>query len=85
MRISRLYVDTPLDEGLQIQLPPGVAHYVGNVLRLKADATVVLFNGDGFEYRAGIIAASKKQVSVCIQSRKAGTPESPLQTHLGLG
>lgn len=42
------------------------AHHMANVLRLKAGATITLFNGNGHEYPARIESVHKAQVEVQI-------------------
>ncbi len=51
MRIPRIYIDVPLTVGGEVNL--GAAHrHVGQVLRLKVGARLVLFNGLDGEYTA---------------------------------
>src|SRR3954452_7985619 len=44
-RTPRLYVDAPLGTGGEVALAPAQAHYLRNVLRLKAGDPVLVFNG----------------------------------------
>lgn len=57
MRAIRSYVDQPLSGGEETCLPRRAAHHLIRVLRLKAGAAVVLFNGNGAQYPATIIEA----------------------------
>lgn len=82
MRVSRFYLDTPLSEGEQT-LTGDVAHYIGRVLRLGPGAKVQIFNGSGEEWPGEVMAAGKREVLVKLHAAVAGTPESPLHTHLG--
>jgi len=82
MRVSRFYLDTPLNEGEQT-LTGDVAHYIGRVLRLGPGAKVQIFNGSGQEWPGEVMAAGKREVLIKLQAAIAGLPESPLQTHLG--
>ena len=83
MRLSRLYIDQPLALTKTFVLPPEAGHYLAKVLRVKISQTVVLFNGDGFEYTATITAVTKAHVSVEISKQQVGQAPSPLHTHLG--
>jgi len=85
MRVSRLYVDSPLNVGGRIELDDDAAHYVRSVLRLKQDQAIVVFNGQGGEYHARFSEVSRKAVRVEIESHVARDVESPLAIHLGLG
>jgi len=78
MRRSRLFIDMPLVVGQDIVLPKESAHYLVNVLRLRVGATVTLFNGQGGEYIARFIAATKKNAQLQVDEFKAVDCESPL-------
>ena len=47
--LPRLYVAPPLGEGVLVTLDESQANYLGNVLRLKEGADVLLFDGVGGE------------------------------------
>jgi len=85
MRVSRLYVSAPLNVGQQLELDTDSAHYFRTVLRLKADAEVVLFNGSGGEYVGRLLEVSRKHVRVSIEKWSDRSVESPLEIHLGMG
>jgi len=53
-RSPRLYVAAPLDGGGEVALERAQAHYLTNVLRLKAGARVLVFNGSDGEWGATI-------------------------------
>jgi len=82
MRVSRFYLDRPLAAG-EVILDGDVAHYIGRVLRLAPGAPVQIFNGTGLECPGEVSAVSKRDVTITLQQPVAGTPESPLHTHLG--
>ncbi|WP_069624565.1 RNA methyltransferase PUA domain-containing protein [Methyloceanibacter marginalis] len=44
-KLPRLFVKSPLRTGAEIVLPPDQAHYLANVLRLKPQEQVLVFNG----------------------------------------
>jgi 16S rRNA (uracil1498-N3)-methyltransferase len=53
-RAPRLFVDTPLGAGQTVALERDQSNYLGNVLRLSAGATVLVFNGREGEWQAAI-------------------------------
>ena len=86
MRIPRLCVFEPLAAGAEIVLPEQAGEHVARVLRLERGHPLVLFNGDGREYRAEISQLAKRAVSARVLD--AGTPqnrESPLALTLAQG
>ena len=60
-RTQRLFVDAPLGAGARIEVDAGQANYLLNVLRLRADAPLLLFNGRDGEWRARIAEAGKRR------------------------
>ncbi len=60
-RTQRLYVEAPLGAGARIEADPDQANYLVNVLRLRADAPVLLFNGRDGEWRARIADRAKRR------------------------
>ena len=89
MRLSRVYVDTPLELNTRVTLPKETAHYLGNVLRLRVDDELLLFNSQHGEFLARICAATKKSVEVeLIEVRRkldADDKQGRLGLHLILG
>jgi 16S rRNA (uracil1498-N3)-methyltransferase len=53
-RAPRLFVDAPLHEGERIALERNQSNYLGNVLRLAAGETILVFNGRDGEWQAAI-------------------------------
>src|SRR6201991_4166556 len=53
-RKPRLFVDTPLAAGEKVGLERGQSNYLGNVLRLGAGDTILVFNGRDGEWQASI-------------------------------
>jgi len=84
MRISRLFIEQDLAEGLSIRLEPEAAHYLRNVLRLKKGYQLTVFNGRGGEYAASVLEVQRKAVVVDIGAWRDINLESPLKTELGL-
>ncbi|MDQ7089900.1 MAG: 16S rRNA (uracil(1498)-N(3))-methyltransferase [Methylococcales bacterium] len=85
MRVSRLFVDLPLNTGQTLELNEESGHYLRTVLRLKKDAQVILFNGQGGEYTAILLEVSRKRVRVHIDKKIARSVESPLHVSMGMG
>lgn len=85
MRISRIYTEQALKQESQIALVGQRAHYLSKVLRLKVNAALILFNGDGYEYKSLISNIDKHTVMVDIQESSLANSESPLHSILGLG
>ena len=85
MRVSRLYVNTPLNVGGHIELDDDAAHYVRTVLRLKSGDAIVLFNGKGGEYLCRFSEVSRKSVRLEIEQFNCRDVESPLRVNLGMG
>lgn len=78
MRLTRVHVDQPLRVGDEIALPEGPATHLARVLRLGVGDACVLFNGDGHDYAARIVAQGKRELRVAIDSAQAVERESPL-------
>lgn len=83
MRIPRIYTDTDLTTDNTCELDENAAQHVGRVLRMQAGQQLILFNGDGHDYDATIIAAGKKHVQVGITGANTKDTESPLDIVLG--
>ncbi len=64
----RLYVEAALAAGALVDLPAPQAHYLTNVMRLKAGDAVCLFNGRDGEWRAVIHEAKRKACVVAVDS-----------------
>jgi 16S rRNA (uracil1498-N3)-methyltransferase len=58
-RTSRLFVDAPLRAGVAVSLDRAQAHYLANVLRLKAGDAILVFNGHDGEWSATIEGAKR--------------------------
>ncbi|MEH2500712.1 16S rRNA (uracil1498-N3)-methyltransferase [Bradyrhizobium sp. AZCC 1678] len=67
-RAPRLFVDAPLQEGARIELERNQSNYLGNVLRLSAGESILVFNGRDGEWRAQI-QGRKRPDSLTIVAR----------------
>ena len=54
--VHRFFVELPLIEGQEVELPADVAHQVGRVLRLRPGATIVLLDGSGHAFPVELTA-----------------------------
>jgi 16S rRNA (uracil1498-N3)-methyltransferase len=85
MRIPRLFVATPLRSGADMALDPEQAHYISRVLRLRAGAELLLFDGRGGEYRARVARVAARAADVSIGDFTMREAESPLHVCLAQG
>jgi 16S rRNA (uracil1498-N3)-methyltransferase len=75
-RSPRLFVDAPLGEGRTVALERDQSNYLGNVLRLGAGDTILVFNGRDGEWRASI-AGRKRPDSLTVESRTRPQDDLP--------
>jgi 16S rRNA (uracil1498-N3)-methyltransferase len=68
-RSPRLYVNQPLAPRAAIALDRGQINYLLNVLRLKADAPVLVFNGKDGEWRATLAPGGRRQAALIVSER----------------
>ena len=85
MRLTRVHVEAPLQPGTELALPEGPAAHLVRVLRLVAGDACVLFNGDGHDYAARVVAVTKRELRVAVESATAVDNESPLAITLVQG
>ncbi len=82
MRLTRVFVDSPLVPDADLNLPDAAANHVGRVLRLREGAVIVAFDGSGHDYRCEILSVKGDDVRVRVGARASGLPESPLRITL---
>ncbi|RUO47436.1 16S rRNA (uracil(1498)-N(3))-methyltransferase [Pseudidiomarina donghaiensis] len=87
MRVPRIYeaAGQPWQIGANIHLSEDAANHVGRVLRMTAGQQLELFNGDGNNYAATIVEATKRSVTVTIEHVATNQSEAPLAIHLAQG
>ncbi len=85
MRIPRIYCPAPLSIGSHIDLPPTALNHVIRVLRLKAGATLSLFNGADGEFHGVLATVTRSTATVRIQAYSPHEAESPLPVLLAQG
>lgn len=83
--MSRFYTEQSLSPGQKVILEETSSHHLLRVLRLKAGESLLLFNGNGKEYRAILEEAGKKQATVLVQDSRQPDRESKLHITLGQG
>jgi 16S rRNA (uracil1498-N3)-methyltransferase len=80
--MHRFYHSNPLDLNQIIILDEFSSHHALRVMRVKVDDFLVLFNGDGFEYRGRVSDINKKTINVEILSKEKNNSESPININL---
>ena len=78
MRLNRVYVDATLTAGIRLELPPAAGVHLAKVLRVRNGDELVVFTGDGNEYRASVESVRGNRVAVAIGEARALDRESPL-------
>jgi 16S rRNA (uracil1498-N3)-methyltransferase len=73
--LPRLFVRAALSDGTRIELDAAQANYLGNVLRLKEEAELLLFDGRSGEWLARIAEAGKKRMALAV-TRQTREPET---------
>ena len=78
-RLQRLFIDQPLKQGLAINLEREQANYLLNVLRLKDDSQLLIFNGSDGEWLAKLQQEGRKKAVLLLQEQ---TRPQPAQSDL---
>jgi 16S rRNA (uracil1498-N3)-methyltransferase len=76
----RLFLDAPLNAGGSVALAREQGHYLGNVLRLGAGDSILVFNGRDGEWRAGI--EGRKRPEHLTLTEQTRPQETPCDLHL---
>ena len=84
MRIPRIYLNQNLEVGLNIELSIEAHRHVVNVLRLRENDKLILFNGEGKEFLSSITQIGKKNSIVLIEQQQTNVTSSPLNIELGI-
>ena len=85
MRTTRIFENSIIQLNEIIRLSENSAQHIRTVLRLKQDDVIVLFNGDGHDYKAKISKIDKRDVLVTIFEAEKRNTLSPFHIHLGQG
>ncbi len=83
MRIPRFYQNTSLVIGSLVALDDDAVGHIARVLRMRSGESIILFNGDGYEYHAELVEVEKRRVSVNIVSADQPNRISPLSIDIG--
>lgn len=84
MRIPRIYTEQALELDREVTLGQSAFRHLFKALRLKVEAPIILFNGEGGEYDATISRINKISVSALPSAFFGIDNESPLEIHLGI-
>jgi 16S rRNA (uracil1498-N3)-methyltransferase len=79
MRVTRVHVAMPLAIGGKVALPEDAAAHLVRVLRLQPGDACTLFNGDGNDYEARLLATGKRGAEAEVVAVHAVASESPLR------
>ncbi len=74
---NRLFVEEPLAAGAEIRATPQQANYLRTVLRLRDGAEVLLFDGHTGEWRARVIASSRKDCVLAVVEQTRPQEQGP--------
>ena len=75
--IPRLYIESPLAAGAVVDLDPARSHYLRDVLRREAGATVLLFNGRAGEWLGSIERVSKAAARIAVERQTRPQQATP--------
>jgi len=70
-RAPRLFVDAPLAQGATVALERDQSNYLGNVLRLGAGASILVFNGRDGEWQGAIEGRKRPDRLVILKQTRA--------------
>lgn len=78
MRLIRVFIESALVPGARIEAAGTAAAHMARVLRLVAGDPVTVFNGNGSDYPARIVAIHGSRVEIEVLEQRQARPESPL-------
>lgn len=81
--IPRIYMKEELNIDQSYCLSKDNIHYIKNVLRMKIQDTIEIFNGTNYIFFGKIIFFSVKIIKIKIFKNKIKNTESPINIHLG--
>lgn len=85
MRPPRIFVELPLDSQTLLVLPPGPSKHLTQVLRLRSNDPLILFNGDGRDFPGRLLIPTRGAAQVKIDLPSGHEPAASLTVHLGVG
>ena len=84
MKVSRFYQKSEMKAGDELELSTANHRHAIQVLRLKLDQALILFNGEDGEYLAKLIYSDKRNSRVLLEKFDPISRESHLSTTLAL-
>ena len=85
MRVSRIHVAQPLVSGDALLIEGDVAHYMVNVLRMKAGQPCTVFNSSDGELAAEVLETGRHRITLRLGKPLASHGDPKLIINLGLG
>src|SRR3984885_2711923 len=85
MRLTRVYVETPVTTGKRLVIEGTAANHITRVLRLRSGDELTVFDGSGGEFGARIEEFRKDSVVVAVEDHRPLERESPLPLTLAQG
>jgi 16S rRNA (uracil1498-N3)-methyltransferase len=85
MRLTRVYVETPVTAGKPLVIDGSAANHITRVLRLRNGDELTVFDGTGGEFGARVEEFRKDSVVVAVAEHRAVERESPLPLTLAQG
>ncbi len=82
MRLNRLFTTEALRPDAVVTLDPQASHYLSRVLRKSKDDGIILFNGDGNEYRCTLESLTREGARARVLGCQPGIADSPLKITL---
>ena len=82
MSQHRIYCSAPLKENAPFTLDGAQAHYLGHVLRIRVEDSIVLFDGSGYEFSATVATVSRKKIELHIGNAQLPETDSDLDVVL---
>lgn len=82
MRLTRLYHPENLSCGSNTQLHSNTSNHLIRVLRTREGSSVILFNGDGFDYLCTTLDTNAKKTLLSVESKTPVNNESNLSITL---
>lgn len=83
--MTRLFLDNRLATNEIVSVTGERARYLSKVLRLEAGDSIVVFNGEGGEYRATVVGNRRGRVEIHLGEYADADRESPLHITLAQG
>lgn len=76
-KMQRIFCDKPLRAGENLEPAADQSHYLLNVLRLRAGAEILVFNGQDGEWRATVEPIGRKKVTLRLSKRERPQTAAP--------